>query len=73
MRDVCVICGTFIMGQRWRYCSESCNNVHNSRKRRVRVRFKELQQFRIDARYKRIELNSSPAALKLIKELNNSV
>jgi len=73
MRDVCIICGSFIMGQRWRYCSDKCNNVHNARKSRAKIRFKELKQSMIDARYKRIELNSSPEALQLIKDINNSI
>jgi predicted nucleic acid-binding Zn ribbon protein len=73
MREICLVCGTFIMGQRWKYCSDECSNVHSSRKSRAKVRFDELKQFNIDARYNRVELNSSPAAFKLIKELNNSV
>jgi predicted nucleic acid-binding Zn ribbon protein len=73
MREICLVCGSFIMGQRWKYCSDDCSNVQSSRNTRAKVRFEELKQFNIDARYKRVELNSSHAALKLIKELNNSV
>jgi predicted nucleic acid-binding Zn ribbon protein len=63
----CISCSKKLDGQRWRFCSDSCNNRIQSEKNKKIIRAKELDNFRVYYRLERIRLNSSKESYDLIK------
>jgi len=64
---LCVVCLGELGGQRWRYCSDICNNRHRSAKNKKMIREKELDGFRVYYRLERVRLNSSRESYNLIR------
>lgn len=64
---LCVVCLGELGGQRWRYCSDTCNNRNSSRDLRARNWIRDLDDYNSTRRFEGIRANSSKAAYNLIR------